>query len=78
MNIIEIRVIRTKGNICTQNTLNISFDGVKSLISVVLMNQSNDKNTPDAETIRVRGDKMPLIMLGYLNLNENAKAISWK
>ena len=78
MNIIDMRVINTNGSNCTQNTLNISFDGVNSLISVVLMNQSNDKNTPDVEAILLIGSTIPLITLGYLNLNENAKAISWK
>ena len=78
MNMIEIRMINTNGRICTQNTLNISFDGVKSLISVVLMNQSNDKNTPDVENIRMRGKKIPRITFGYLNLNEKAKVRSWK
>ena len=71
-----MKIINTIGNNCTQNTLKTSFDGVNSLISAVLMNQSNDKNTPDVENILVIGVKIALIMFGYLKSNDKARVIS--
>ena len=74
----DMKMINIRGNSCTQNTLKISFDGVNSLISVVLMNQSNDRNTPELDVIRDIGVKMPPIRFGYLKSKEKANAISWK
>ena len=74
----DMKIINIKGNSWTQNTLKTSFDGVNSLISAVLMNQSNDKKTPDVENILVIGVKIPLIKFGYLKSNDKAKVNSWK
>ena len=74
----DMKIINIIGNICIQNTLKISFDGVNSLISVVFINQSNDKNTPDADVKWDIGVKMPLIKFGYLKSKEKTSAISWK
>ena len=73
-----MKVINNIGNNCTQNTLKTSFDGVNSLISAVLMNQSNDKNTPDVENILVSGVNILLIKFGYLKSNDKARVNSWK
>ena len=73
-----MKIINIIGNICIQNTLKISFDGVNSLISVVFINQSNDKNTPELDVIRDIGVKMPPIRFGYLKSKEKANVISWK
>ena len=74
----DMKVINIKGSNWIQNTLKIPFDGVNSLISVVLINQSNDKNTPDVENILVIGINILLIKLGYLKSNDKARVNSWK
>ena len=74
----DMKMINIRGNSCTQNTLKISFDVVNSLIFAVLMNQLNDRNTPELDVIRDIGVKMPLIRFGYLKSKEKANAISWK
>ena len=73
-----MKVINNIGNNCTQNTLKTSFDGVNNLISAVLMNQSNDKNTPDVENILVSGVNILFIKFGYLKSNDKARVNSWK
>ena len=78
INMPEMKLIKINGSNCTQNTLKTSFDGVNSLISVVLMNQSNDRNTPDVDVIRLIGVKKLLIKFGYLKLNDKARVNSWK
>ena len=53
-----------------KNALNISFDGVNSLISVSSTNQSNDKKaSDDAPTISTE-PKISLNPSGNLKLNE--------
>ena len=76
MNIHDMKVINTIGSSCTQKTLKTSFDGVNNLISAVLMNQSNDKNTPDVENILVSGVNILLIKFGYLKSNDKARVNS--
>ena len=71
-----MKVIKIIGSSWTQNTLKTSFDGANNLISVVSMNQSNDKNTPEVENILVRGVKILLIKFGYLKSNDKAKVNS--
>ena len=73
-----MKVINIIGTNCTQNTLKTSFDGVNNLISAVLMNQSNDKNTPDVENILVSGVNILFIKFGYLKSNDKARVNSWK
>ena len=74
--ILDMKVINIIGSSWTQNTLKTSFDGANNLISVVSMNQSKDKNTPDVENIRVRGVKILLIRFGYLKSNDKARVNS--
>ena len=61
INMLEMKLISINGSNCTQNTLKTSFDGVNSLISAVLMNQSNDRNTPEVDVIRLIAAKKPMI-----------------
>ena len=75
---LEIKQISIKGSNCTQNTLKTSFDGVNSLISKFLMNQSNERNTPEVDVIRLIGVKKLLIRFGYLKSNDKARVNSWK
>ena len=76
--ILDMKVIKIIGSSWTQNTLKTSFYGANNLISVVSMNQSNDKNTPDVENILVSGVMILLIKFGYLKSNDKAKVNSWK
>ena len=62
--------IKTIGKNMVRNALNISFDGVNSLISVSSTNQSNDKKaSDDAPTISTE-PKISLNPSGNLKLNE--------
>ena len=61
-----------------KNTLKISVDGAKNLISVSSTNQSNDKKASEDEPNISTDPNISIKLSGNLRLNEYAVAMSCK
>ena len=72
---IRINII---GKNIAKNTLNISVEGAKNLISVSSTNQSNDKKASEDEPMISTDPNTSIKLSGNLRLNEYAVAMSCK
>ena len=72
---IRMRII---GNNIVRDVLNISLEGAKNLISLSLMNQSNDRKASEGDPKISMEPKMSVKLSGNFRFNEYAEAISWR
>ena len=69
---------RTIGKKSVKNALNISLDGVNNFTSVLVINQSKDKNAVEDDPIMSIDRNKLIIEVGSFKLNEYAAAINCK
>ena len=67
----KIKILISKiGNSMVRNVLNISLGGAKNLVSLCLMNQSNDKKASDGEPTISTDPKIWTKLSGNFKFNE--------